>query len=337
MFFDTLAGVIERHLPEFMSLMQQAHIFRFEKRDPDFSVGETVSQWEPDERTIENFRLPFPVIAQEECGERNQAGNYCLLLSVTDEAIRRLDFLLGQGKKDDVFIAAGSLKALPGSETNLGVAGKTVEVITLRAWEGSKKGGVSPVPSSTAWIDPESDRIDRLEKGDPVQQALAKYHKGEPGWDDDLRLAEAKECLKLSLRKLETNIIYYRLVIGVLSILVINEPARFIVEERPLQPVRDRLDIPRSACRPHYIILKPRQIRERFIWPDGTQGEDKDDESDPENRRKVTPHERRGHFRRLQAERFVRARGQVIWIQPMWIGPSEAVRGRNYYKVRLDL
>jgi hypothetical protein len=39
----------------------------------------------------------------------------------------------------------------------------------------------------------------------------------------------------------------------------------------------------------------------------------------------------------LQSERFVKAKGQVIWIDPVWIGPSEAVKGANRYKVRLDL
>jgi hypothetical protein len=106
-----------------------------------------------------------------------------------------------------------------------------------------------------------------------------------------------------------------------------------VVEERPLTAPRETaLQIRRSFDRPHFIVLKPRQIRERFLWTAKEQ-----EENDDEIKRQVAPHERRGHFRRLQSSRFVKAKGHTIWINPMWIGPQEAVKNGNRYKVRLDL
>lgn len=45
------------------------------------------------------------------------------------------------------------------------------------------------------------------------------------------------------------------------------------------------------------------------------------------------PHQRRGHWRTLQAERFGDRRGQRVWVKPAWIGPSEWSYAGNVYRV----
>jgi hypothetical protein len=72
--FDTLAGIVERHLPEFISTMREARIFRLDPHE-DITVTGAVERWEPDERTVENFRLPFSFVAIEEAERRDSPSS----------------------------------------------------------------------------------------------------------------------------------------------------------------------------------------------------------------------------------------------------------------------
>lgn len=45
------------------------------------------------------------------------------------------------------------------------------------------------------------------------------------------------------------------------------------------------------------------------------------------------PHQRRGHWRTLQAERYGDRRGQRVWVKPAWIGPLEWAYKGNVYRV----
>lgn len=106
MFFDNLAGIVERHLPEFTGRMRDARLFRMEPRAPSASASDTVSSWEPDQRTVENFRLPFPVIAIETCADRQGNSDRCTVLSVVDEQTRQLDCLTASRRDDQTTIAS---------------------------------------------------------------------------------------------------------------------------------------------------------------------------------------------------------------------------------------
>lgn len=333
MMFDLLASVVERHLPRHTQTMARAKIFRLEPRHSFASAGEAIDAWEPDERTIENFRLPFKVVAIEYAPERRASSDSCVVLSFRDETTRSMDFIVACcTNRDNVTIAAGVCHALPNAEQSCDLSkwDKILQVQEMAIWDGNKRG-VSPVESRLDWIDHDLERIDCLEKGNSVERALAKHASGVP-------LAEAIGTLDCSLpevqrqvAKLQNHVAHGRLVVGVLSVLIINEPACFVVEERPLSTPRGTsLPIRRSHDRPHFIVLKPRQIRERFFWQDEA-------ENDDEEKRHVGAHERRGHFRRLQSNRFVKAKGHTIWIKPMWVGPEESVKNGNRYKVRLDL
>lgn len=339
--FDLLASVVERHLPQHVQTMTRAKIFRLESRHSHNSARQAIEEWEPDERTIENFKLPFKIVAIEYAPERRYATDCCAILSFRDEQIRSMDFLVACGSPARLLISSGSLRAFPDAGEVIDMAEETdakwktvVNVQSLASWEGSK-AGIKQIESKLEWINPGLERLDVLERGNAVERAVAKYASGECSFDEaaiglDIRLPE----IQRQIAKLETNIVHGRLAVAVLSVLVINEPACFVVEERPLTTPRESaLTIRRSSDRPHFIVLKPRQIRERFLWT----GNSPDEEDEYEEKRRVSPHERRGHFRRLQSSRFVKAKGHTIWIKPMWIGPQEAVKNGNRYKVRLDL
>lgn len=45
------------------------------------------------------------------------------------------------------------------------------------------------------------------------------------------------------------------------------------------------------------------------------------------------PHQRRGHWRTLQAERYGDRRGQRVWVKPAWIGSVEWSHKGNVYRV----
>lgn len=328
MFFDTLAGIVERHLPEFTGRMKAASLFRIEGKQTE-SVEATVSDWEPDAKTIENFRLPFPTLFLEYADSRNSPSYRGTLLFVEDAPTRRLGFLTGSANKDGTAdIGAGSIMALPNAEDGYIPETRNQQIAVMktamRLWTGDKKS-LRALPMQ---LDVEAEVAFNVREG--LHELVMPR--------DKEKIVKLLSDAKLSLEKTMSISAYLSCGVAVLSVLIINEPGSFIVEERPLLPTGEpkHLAIPRAPGRPHYIVLKPRQIRERFIYPD--RGEDPEaDEVNELARRKVGAHERRGHYRRLSAERFKAARGRVIWIDPIWVGPSEAVRGPNRYKVRLDL
>lgn len=328
MFFDTMAGIVERHLPEFVGMMSKARIFRMESKRSETTTSEVVSKWEPDERTIENFRCPFAVVAIEKADSRSGRSGDCVVLSVKNEADRSFDYLYGRESGDDgAALAVGSLKALPGSDATTDISEwKHIAAFTstVRLWYGSKKSGLRQGrPQLT---------IDTSTHNDVKKTAEELYRNRREMTTQQLRQALSE--LTKDIDELEAGMAFLTCCLAVLSVLAINEPASFVVEERPLHEPREMpKTIRRSFDRPHYIVLKPRQIRERFLYKNGIPDDERDDDGTP----KVTPHERRGHYRRLQSERFKQARGQVLWIKPMWVGVQEAVVGGNRYKVRLDI
>lgn len=333
MFFDNLAGIVERHLPDLIGVMAGARMFRMDGRGVK-PASEAIESWKPDQRTIENFKLPFATIAFEETENRHGAATSCAVFWTVNEAERVLGFLVAQGQKRDTFVTTGKLKALPNVEQE--IAGDDMANVgaiqEIAAWRGTKKAGLSSVTINPNWLKqfkvPESSPNREL-----FNRVFEKYDQGDPTWEDDLEKAkEHLADLRGEVNQLDTSMAYMRCCLGVLSILIVNEPATFIVEETPLcsRSGNPNNTIRRSEGRPHYIVLKPREIRRRFLTVN-------EHEPDDEERRKVAPHERRGHYRRLQSERFKAARGRVLWVNAMWVGPSEVVRGTNRYRVRLDL
>ena len=106
----------------------------------------------------------------------------------------------------------------------------------------------------------------------------------------------------------------------------INQPKKFIFEEVNTKTIRDPLKspkIPRSQDRPKYTILDPEAIRKVLKVHN-------------ETGRLVTGHDRRGHWHRFMAERFVNAKGTKKWINSTWVGPQSLIEGNKKYRVLVD-
>ena len=117
------------------------------------------------------------------------------------------------------------------------------------------------------------------------------------------------------------------------EVMFFNHPKRFILEKisqsKSARKTRDKgVKIPRSHERPTYTILDPRDIRKTM----GLQELVAD-----EGKHKITPHERRRHYRTLSNDRFVNTKGKTIIVKATWVGASEATVGKNRYRVLLDV
>jgi hypothetical protein len=336
MYFDRLAGLLERHLPSFTHLLADANIFRLNPPTlpntalPSDSPSDFLDAWEPDERTVQNFRLPFAKIALETAVSRHDAADSCIVLILKDLATREIDFLLGFVFDDIDVIAKGTFFALPDVDTTLSFSStRTLLMSQMSVWRGNKKKGVQQLRFPIEWI--QTVQFSMLKREISTSARVVSTLKSTDSWSklkaESLFPLVNEERTKCFI--LQVKLLCERAVIG---ILIINEPACFIVEERLLnEPRSSNLPITRSTDKPHFIVLTPHQIRTRFMSLSDTPSSEDDDT------KHVTPHERRGHYRTLRSERYKAARGRTIWIDPVWVGPTEAIKGKNRYLVRLDL
>jgi hypothetical protein len=331
MFFDTLAGMVERHLPEHVETLKRAHVFRMGKTEARTTISDSLEKWRADERTMENFRLPFKTVVIEEAGTRSGNSSTCAVLSMVDQKARLISFIVGGGAADNRYLATGTYVALPNLDSELSFTDDIVRITSIRLFLGDKKAGLEECQTSTAWASIDiDDQINELN----VRHLIHQYENGE------LSREAVKEVLKWSkvqlheyLSRARTRNATLNCAVSVLQVLLINTPSTFIVEERPLKPPKENpnTSIKRSDGRPHFIVLTPHEIRKRLIYHGKSEAEIAEIE------RVVTPHERRGHFRTYQSDKFVHMKGQTRWIDAMWVGPEEAVVGKNHYKVRIDL
>lgn len=330
MHFDRLAGIAERHFPELKQLVSDARLFRLEPSATSDTDKVDPFEWEPDERVIENYRLPFPCIAIEEAERREDKGDDgCTIFQVQGKPDdRRFRFL--HTSKDR--FATGVLVALPGAEIpTKRQQANVLRLISMKIYEVGKHEAIPIEFDLTAlerahWNDRHPLKDDAMKLGEQILQNQINV-----GRDEARRIVD-EACggvgvLNQDIARAYSQIVYLCLLSAVYSVFIINEPARFIVEERPAKEMPKQRDrIQRSMHRPHYIVLTPRQVRTRLLLPD------------PEiTGAKRAPHERRGHFRKLQSDRYVNAKGAVLWIKPVWVGATEATVGKNKYIVRVDL
>jgi hypothetical protein len=331
MLFDQLAGIAERHWPQFKPMLDEARIFRVESKPLLDRSAETneLESWHPDEQTIENYRTPFPVTAIEEAEGRDGPSKRCVVLEKVGEASERVfRFLAGDVQKDGLLLAHGTTWALPTGE--FAVKQRFDQFHRPTSFHGFKLER-----STLRKLDAELGECytDRYQQ---VAACIDEFNsQGVTTHAQAIALLEqhemAREEVLRHIDQTELNLIWSVVTLGVLRVITINEPATFVVEERPLNlkdEVRNAKRIRRSQHRPHFIVLTPKEIRSRFIT------EQECTDAEPIKKR---PHERRGHYRKLQSERYRFARGNVIWVDACWIGPREAVKGKNKYIVRLDV
>lgn len=321
-------------------MLEDARLFTVDTNDwPSNKTksGHSFRNWHPDEQVIENLRLPFDTVAiewYETCVAMREtvasSREYLLVGSHTSGRSttffrasikafpqeftldsKRLGSLVdchdlrifNDGKEVDFAMSEISLKA--GEERELHTESGTV------TWEHSPRGYAPSQSGVRLKID---GNYVNIQDRDEMARAMP-------------RLKEIVGDLEWSIGAHVANIVYLEVNAALMCLLAICEPSRFIVEQSlaDAKPYKGAM-IQRSPYRPHYIALKPGEIKKRYLY----------DEHDPTGV-VVAPHERRGHFRKLTSEKFISKRGHVIWIKPCWVGKTEGVRGKNKYVVRLDL
>lgn len=117
--------------------------------------------------------------------------------------------------------------------------------------------------------------------------------------------------------------------IGIEELAYANMPSRWVVEVLTAQSheAAKAGRLRRSHQRPRFTTLTPGELRTLF-------GREDDGE-----RKSPVAHQRRGHWRLLQSERFAKSglRGRHLWIEATWVGETEAMVGNKKYIVRTDL
>lgn len=107
-----------------------------------------------------------------------------------------------------------------------------------------------------------------------------------------------------------------------------NLPGRFIVEKTPVTPSSRPKDLGRilpSTLRPHYILLEPREFRERIGLGEPHAGQGG-----------KTTHERRAHLRFLKNERFTQGKRDTwIRVRATIVGPKEGTSPNGKWRYRI--
>jgi len=354
--FDTLCRAAERSIPSLRRHVDAARIFRIDDVGDEATTQDRAARaaeaWADSVRIAENIHLPFDSIAMEHAGQRETSGQLCQMLSNTGEpGVFQFAIAIAHKADGDVTISQGTARFFPRgwSESVVGTppfAVQTcfsfVDLISIRSWRSGRRGftpcserAPADVTAYTAGRADEKDHATaevesadewggslkaRVEAGTitraEIQGQLDRAHK---------RVVELQSQIDIG----QDAIGYISLVKAAADLLWITAPSKFVLQETPLVGLPDPKPgiIKRSPWRPHYIVLDPAEIRRRLMLPNPCR----------EPGSTVAPHERRGHWRTFHSERFKNVRGQKRWIEAMWIGPSEAIIGKNKYSVRLDL
>lgn len=335
--FDRLCKEVERRYPQHRKMLEDARMFLIDDEGRAAAGQEKTNHletWHPDEQVQENFRLPFDCIAID-------WGDTCVAIKTLDAGARRYLIIGTRTSGQATHFFRATVKAFPGDFVrDASRLGRIIECIDFEIFRDgesvdfsmeemalhsgkrrtfrSSAGAVATEESPRGYTGPSGFRMKLhgeyvdMANPDPKQYQELKAFGNELSW-----------CLD----GLVANMLYLELNTAILFVLVICEPSRFVVEESlaAQHPYVGKL-IRRSANRPHYIALRPGEIKRRFLY----------DEHDPTEIPR-SPHERRGHYRLLKSERYVSKRNHVIWIKPCWVGKTEGIKGKNRYRVMLDL
>jgi hypothetical protein len=340
--YDRLCEAVEKHFPAWVPAVNDARIFAMESGAPGVELDNAFRRWQPDIKVLENFRLPFDVVAINHSGER--VGS-CVVLKTLDAATRRYEVIGIMPDKGGGLIFKSKLCAFPGDDAidsdRLGMV-LSPEQFEAYDWNRGKLREcifyMSYLTVCESRIHSRVKSLNDLHGPDLQVSCKTVTIKVDGQWKetqnravvqrarDDLGQVIADSGDKLDVAN--ANMAYIQLVRAVLDVIRICEPTKFVVEEsligqEPRQPKPGK--VVRSPYRPRYIVLTPGEIKKRYLY----------DEHDPTGIPKA-PHERRGHYRRLMSEKFTTKRGEVLWIKPCWVGKTEGVRGKNRYRVMLD-
>lgn len=317
MLFDKLAGIVERQLPQYQKAVDNARLFRIADKQPSSHESSPVDNkmidgYDEESALIQNFGLPFNTIAIESADSRYSNGDLVIVFDTIDKD-HRIYSVLGMTKIGSEFkifraeIDVFNTLKVDGVLTGASMYKRGINIRKLQLWTGDKEQ-----------INSESIVVVPWDHKEPPCDTLPAF--------EAANAAEKLVILDQHRSRLMGQFVRLNLATAVLYVVSINSPSHFVVEESPMEGLRkSKKGIRRSCDRPHYIIMTPNTIRTKFISLPTNTG------------RTVTAHERRAHYRELRSERFTNARGKIIRVEAVWVGPSETVVGKNRYKVMLDL
>lgn len=322
MMFDRLCGILERvyRNEPMLRALRDARIFEFPGRLHEAAASRDWESFGGAEFLLDNFFLPFPVVAVEDSAS-------CVVLIDNEPNARGLNV-------SRTVIECLDLRA-PIEEFGLSRS----DPAQVAAWNANVES--STLPPETCSIAVSKITGARLANDDErkaVPDGTGLVFAGELGFVFVANKREMVFSLNSSMRAMSARGDTSRYaeaatrnaVAALEEIMFFNTPDRFIVERSPDVPLKSGKrpnEIIRSPHRPHYIMLRPQEIRERL----GIGDEPVHDRKSP------TPHARRRHYRTLKADRFVNAQGKTVVVSASWVGPSEGEYKGRTYKVCLDL
>lgn len=305
--WNRLCKLIEKNkLASLQQILSPARLFVFDKPAQEFLPTEFTPEME---KAVETVRLPFPCIAIEDPGG--------LVAIVDNPDATEAPVGLNQPR---VFIEYMT-------------SGTDSSVYDPRVMARNAAQGVKP------FLEDYGERIDQMAPGADI---IFVGKLSDVSWDtrglkatievihfysflnDELEHYFGGDTLEDMKEKLGEVIPNWSCALQ--ELVYFMHPKNFILETKPKKIRKPGKKTPRKHERSIYTVLEPGVIRETMglSCPAAEGGE-------------RTAHERRGHNRALRHERYGESRGKTIWIQPTWIGPSEAVVGNKKYKVRLDI
>ena len=308
MIFDKFCAVVERHLPEFRYLADNAKIFVFNQAAHTIKPGDTSVE------DFETFVLPFP------CTVIEDPATAVVLVDTEEEQVgvkgmrKFIDIAPVVKWNDDAFSAD--------------------EALTPEEREAHRRMLEARGISQDAVVITIGDIADGFpsDKGIGFRSCANRV------------IVASKDAVygdrRITQSTTPDNVAFEMAQAGVRNVLAaIEELCRiysrrhFVLETSPINPKTHPKRIARTHQRPLYTILDARSIREKM----GTLGAHEKALAEGRKRNSPIPHERRRHKRRLSTEGGHYKENKVVIIPAVWIGQSEAKVGNKIYKVRLDI
>lgn len=314
MIFDRLCGIVERvyRNDALARLLKQARIFEFPGRLHEVAAGRDWESVGGAEFLAEHFFLPFPVVAIEDTAscivivdeepDQRGLGSPRTVVECLDLRTPPSEFRCDTFTQEHALAMANS--KIPPGACSIAVSRVLRASVAPNAKQG-KTGLTFAGELGAVFLASKDEMV-----FSPANSMKAMEARGDFGRYQRVALENA--------------------VAGLEEIMWFNTPDRFIVERSPDAPLDKGVrpnPIVRSPHRPHYIMLRPGEIRERLGMSD----------EPVQDRQSPTPHARRRHYRTLKSDRFVNAQGRTVVVNASWVGPAEGEYKGRRYRVCLEL
>ncbi|MFA5396359.1 MAG: hypothetical protein WC346_10165 [Methanogenium sp.] len=296
MIFDKFCGLVERYWPELKFYADKARIFEF----PGVAHGTLPKEIGNFEWYKENFFLPFNTVAIE------------------DESSLVILHDLSKGAKG-LFLEREFIECVPMDRGDKFADGPAIEKEfgklppLAKDWFLILKGTIQYEMANDSWY----KAFGSLKEGILCSKDVLLLGKKE-FWPFVGKNVDVQRLTKSEIRNANT---------AIEQLMYFNNPDRFVVEmARQNMRLPNNKKILRSEDRPHYVLLKPNEIRKLVGEPSVVHSH-----SSPRL------HERRRHIRTFRSEKYVNMKDKSIIIPATWIGKSEYTIKNTRYRVLLEI